>query len=354
MNLKSMRLAALGMALVIVSAMAFSANWRVANAQETGFNWTGYYWNNQNFTGNPALTRTDATINFNWGDGSPDPSIPSDHFSVRWQNTLNFGSGGTYTFRAGAKDGIRVAIDTTLIINHWQDVSSFTQTTAQISMGGGNHIITVDYYNDTGPAGVQFDWTTNSGSVAVEANGATAPTAGPSAVPGPTVAPALPHVRAQVRVALANIRSAPNGDSPLLFQVKFGTQLIVTASNGLNTWYYVTAPNGRQGWTFRHNMVLYGGNPALLAVSQQAVSPAPGITDVRGTARVPLLVRDYPSKRTGGKIGVINQFETFKILKLSRNSAWIFVDDNGLQGWVFLPNVQVVLGSVGTLPVANV
>ena len=88
MKLKTVRLAALGMALVLVSTVIFTGNWRVVNAQETGLNWTGFYWNNQDFTGNPTLTRTDPTINFNWGDGSPDPSIPSDHFSVRWTKGL--------------------------------------------------------------------------------------------------------------------------------------------------------------------------------------------------------------------------------------------------------------------------
>src|SRR5690349_18455729 len=107
-----MRFFALCLALIVAGAALFSSSWRSVSAQatETGSNWQGFYWNNQTFTGTPAVTRTDNVVNFNWGNGSPDPAIPVDHFSARWYNTINFG-GGTYRFRAGADDGIRVAID---------------------------------------------------------------------------------------------------------------------------------------------------------------------------------------------------------------------------------------------------
>jgi hypothetical protein len=42
----------------------------------------GEYFNNDNFT-NSALTRTDSTISFDWGNGSPDASISPDTFSAR-------------------------------------------------------------------------------------------------------------------------------------------------------------------------------------------------------------------------------------------------------------------------------
>ena len=43
----------------------------------------GEYYNNIDFT-NQAITRTDANIEFNWGSGSPDPSMGRETFSVRW------------------------------------------------------------------------------------------------------------------------------------------------------------------------------------------------------------------------------------------------------------------------------
>jgi len=49
--------------------------------------WTGLYFNNPNLSGSPALVRQDSEINFDWGTGSPDPSIPTDNFSVRWSRS---------------------------------------------------------------------------------------------------------------------------------------------------------------------------------------------------------------------------------------------------------------------------
>ena len=56
--------------------------------------WTGCYYTDQNLT-TLGLVRTDRTIMFNWGAGSPDPAIPADHFSVRWSGVFNFTAGPT-------------------------------------------------------------------------------------------------------------------------------------------------------------------------------------------------------------------------------------------------------------------
>ena len=36
------------------------------------------------FTGTPALTRTDATVDFVWGGGSPGVSVSNNNFSAKW------------------------------------------------------------------------------------------------------------------------------------------------------------------------------------------------------------------------------------------------------------------------------
>lgn len=66
-----------------------------------------------------------------------------------------------------------------------------------------------------------------------------------------------------------------------------------------------------------------------------------------------MLVRNAPSIRNSDKIGTINEGVSFKVLKLSRNRAWVFVDAEGLQGWVYLPNVKIVFGNLGRLPVGE-
>ncbi len=88
------------------------------NTSTTTASYTGEYFANQNLSGSPTLTRTDSSINFDWGSGSPDGSIPTDHFSARWTQTASF-TGGTYVFTATSDDGVRIYVDNELILDHF-------------------------------------------------------------------------------------------------------------------------------------------------------------------------------------------------------------------------------------------
>jgi hypothetical protein len=51
------------------------------------FSQAGYsaaYFGNSSFTGQPVLERIDSEIDFAWGTEAPDPQVPADQFSVRW------------------------------------------------------------------------------------------------------------------------------------------------------------------------------------------------------------------------------------------------------------------------------
>ncbi len=71
---------------------------------------TGRYYDNTTFSGAPVVTRQDANVNFAWGEGSPDPALPVNGFSVRWTKTQQFGA-GRYRITAVADDGLRLFID---------------------------------------------------------------------------------------------------------------------------------------------------------------------------------------------------------------------------------------------------
>ena len=125
-----------------------------------GTQWNASYFNNTTLSGAPVLTRIDDQINFNWDVGSPDPSVPADNFSVRWTKTVNFPSPGTWTFRVGADDGIRMWIDVTLVVDQWHgNPEGFrTYETSISQLTAGNHDLKVEYYEATGRAGAQVQW----------------------------------------------------------------------------------------------------------------------------------------------------------------------------------------------------
>lgn len=118
--------------------------------------WTAEYWNNASLAGQPLVTGADASINFNWGSGSPNSAIGADNFSARWSRYLAL-EAATYRFTARSDDGVRVYLDDQLIINGWSEhpVQTFS---VEKSVSAGHHLLRVEYYERSGLAEISFNW----------------------------------------------------------------------------------------------------------------------------------------------------------------------------------------------------
>ena len=79
------------------------------------------YFNNMTFSGTPALTRTDATVNFNWVNLGPGGPIGNDYFSVRWSGQIQPLVTEDYNFRTRSDDGIRLWVNGVKIIDNWSN-----------------------------------------------------------------------------------------------------------------------------------------------------------------------------------------------------------------------------------------
>ncbi len=137
----------------------------------TGVGLTGSYYSNHTstnpFTGSPTLVRVDPTVNFNWGAGSPDPSISVDQFTVRWTGSVQPQFNETYTFYATADDGVRVYINGQLLINGWVDQAATTYQAAIALKAQQHYTIAMEYYEDGGNASAQLAWSSPSTPQAV-------------------------------------------------------------------------------------------------------------------------------------------------------------------------------------------
>jgi|GEM_PF-340775 len=122
----------------------------------------GCYYNDRNL-GDLTLSRTDNSINFDWGGGSPDSRVPSDNFSARWQGNYSFNS-GNYTFIVTADDGVRLYVDDQLIIDKWKDQPATTYT-ADRTLAAGSHLIKMEYYENGGGAVAKLSWKQTSDAV---------------------------------------------------------------------------------------------------------------------------------------------------------------------------------------------
>jgi uncharacterized protein YraI len=344
-------------AALLVSAMIVALPAPAVAQAPLGVSWTAFYWNNRTFAGNPTIGRTDPAINFNWATGSPDPAIPSDGFSARWTASVNIQTAGSYLLRAGADDGIRVAIDGQIVIDRFTEASAFTLVTLNVNLGTGIRNFVVDYFEAGGNAGVLFEII--PGGVAINPiPGQPTPTF--AGAPGvvPTTDPGF--VKAEVIVLRANLRSGPGTQFPQIGEAAKGQTFRVLAKNGdfgMETWFLIDLGDASRAWIYRRNVYVYGGVPDALPKTQEVVGGAAAgaetgatVIQVTGLARADVVVRDIPSQRSGQRIGVINRGQSFLVLQLSRNRAWIKVNYNGLVGWVYLPNVRITSGRLGSLP----
>ena len=110
------------------------------------------------FLENLAFERTDATIDFEFGSGSPDPSINNDGYSVRWAGKLTADTTETYTLRALADDGVRVFVDGVRLIDEWTDHPP-TSYTAEVDLVAGQAVdVVVEYYENGGGATMRLFW----------------------------------------------------------------------------------------------------------------------------------------------------------------------------------------------------
>jgi beta-glucosidase len=71
---------------------------------------TGAYYRGH-FDGAPVLTRVDATIDFDWAEKAPAPSLDDDSFSVRWTGTITAPLTGRYTLGMGCTTQCRILVE---------------------------------------------------------------------------------------------------------------------------------------------------------------------------------------------------------------------------------------------------
>jgi hypothetical protein len=119
----------------------------------------GSYYNTMNFTGPVALTRTDATINFDWGFGVPGPGVSADTFSTRWAGKLTPRSSQTYTFYLSSDDGARLTINDTVVIDKLVDKEANAEEMGTIALLAGQPVpIQLDYFENRELAKVRLSW----------------------------------------------------------------------------------------------------------------------------------------------------------------------------------------------------
>ena len=117
------------------------------------------------FAGAPTLSRTDSNIHFNWGNGSPDPSISADHFTARWYGKVQALGDDNYQFVTRTDDGVRLWVNGQLLVDKWVNQGATSWTNSIALTGSSQYDVVMEYYENAVAAVAELNWFTDSGSI---------------------------------------------------------------------------------------------------------------------------------------------------------------------------------------------
>lgn len=114
---------------------------------------------NETFSGPPAATSTDPTVNESYRfDGSPAASIPADHFSTRWTGSVEPRYGEQYTLTTVSDDTARVWIDGKLVLDSSVPHGPKVDRAAVTLQAGRRHAIRVEHTEGGGESHMKLLW----------------------------------------------------------------------------------------------------------------------------------------------------------------------------------------------------
>ncbi|HEU0016489.1 MAG TPA: PA14 domain-containing protein, partial [Longimicrobium sp.] len=164
--------ALVGLANQQVNGLAFGtvdgvATWDAAGVvRSRGAGLRAEYFAGRALAGPALLERVDASVDFDWGAGSPDPAVPADEFSARWTGLVVPKYNEDYTFSVPADDGVRLWVDDTLVVDRW--IITAVPPEGQEGRGtirltaGRAHRIRLEFFEAGGAAVIRLRWSSPS------------------------------------------------------------------------------------------------------------------------------------------------------------------------------------------------
>ncbi len=127
------------------------------------------YFKNENLKGNPAVTRIDSQINFNWDNLSPVNGFGPDSFSVRWTSFMKAPATTDFSIDVVSDDGVRLYFDDSLVINNWNQHAPETRTFKIHLKKGAFYKIKLEYFQNAGGAVIKLGWRNSNKNLIREA-----------------------------------------------------------------------------------------------------------------------------------------------------------------------------------------
>ncbi len=121
----------------------------------------GLYYNEPDHTGLFKI-RYDAAIDYDWGEAAPFIGVNSDRFSVRWIGTLTPQFTEHYTFHTVTDDGVRLYINTNLVIDAWKEEFMNLASIPMVLYAGQRYDFRMETFDNNARAVAKLYWSSPS------------------------------------------------------------------------------------------------------------------------------------------------------------------------------------------------
>jgi len=272
---------------------------------------SGAYFSGTNFA-RQVITRIDGTVNFAWGDSSPDPALLPGSFSARWTGKVRANQSGSYVFSTLSDAGARLWINHQLVVSNWSAHAATEDSGTIALLAGQSYDLVMEYFDGIGHATAALLWSPpgEPEQVIPEAN------LTPDQNNRPPVLATIPNLVVSPGQALTFPVTANDPDAP-------AQSLVYSLDPGAPAGASISATDGWFNWA-----------PALTqAAGDYSVTVrvrdngAPVMTDaqivhIAVTAQVSLAIR-----RAGGSVAVqwpaeLGLLQLYTTTNLSPEAAW--------------------------------
>lgn len=103
-----------------------------------------------------VLTRTDDSIDFDWGPRAPGPTVASD-FRANWVGMLLIDAAGEYEFVLGADDSGTLSIDGRVVVANGGR-HPYREVSGSVELSAGPHPIRVQFEDSAADASIRLKW----------------------------------------------------------------------------------------------------------------------------------------------------------------------------------------------------
>ena len=116
------------------------------------------YFANMKLEGSPVMSRTDAMVNFAWGDTGISPQLLKN-YSVRWSGFLFVPESGDYLVGFTGQDGYRLWLDGNLLVEDWTIHHPASTLTQKVHLEKGHpYSLKIEYFQDVRSSESRLIW----------------------------------------------------------------------------------------------------------------------------------------------------------------------------------------------------